>query len=73
MFGQVTLHRLYLAYYLDRVLLAAILTLCSGCHELNESCVYVWVFQDTGVYGVSASQLLELGVSEFCLCSQTHV
>ena len=31
------------------------------------------VFQDTDVYGTSASQLLELGVSEFCLCSWTHV
>ena len=24
------------------------------------------MFQDIGVYGTSASQLLELGVSEFC-------
>ena len=73
MFDQVTLHRLYLAYYLDRILLAPILTLCSTCHELNESLLYVRMFQDTGVYSASASQLLELGVSEFCLCSQTHV
>ena len=35
--------------------------------------VYVQVFQDTGVYGVSASQLLELDVSEFFLCSQTYI
>ena len=34
---------------------------------------YVQVFQDTSVYGASASQLLDLDVSEFCLCSQTHV
>ena len=34
---------------------------------------YVQVFQDTGVYGSSASQPLGLGVSEFCLSSQTHV
>jgi len=33
----------------------------------------VQVFQDIGVYGASVSQLLELGVSEFCLCSQTCV
>ena len=34
---------------------------------------YVQVFQDTSVYGSSASQSLDLGVSEFCLYSQTHV
>ena len=34
---------------------------------------YVQVFQDIGVYGSSTSQFLDLGVSEFCLCSQTHV
>ena len=34
---------------------------------------YVQVFQDTGVYGSSASQVLDLGVSEFCLYYQTHV
>ena len=34
---------------------------------------YVQVFQDIGVYGSSASQLLDLDVSEFHLYSQTHV
>ena len=34
---------------------------------------YAQVFQDIGVYGSSASQLLDLGVNEFCLCFQTHV
>ena len=34
---------------------------------------FMQVFQVTGVYGASASQLPELGVSQFCLCSQTHV
>ena len=34
---------------------------------------YVQVFQDTGVYGSSTLQLLDLGVSEFCLYPQTHV
>ena len=69
MFDQVTLYSLYL----DHILLAPIRTLCSTCHEFNESFVYVQVFQDTSVYGAIASQLLELGVSEFCLCSQTHI
>ena len=31
------------------------------------------VFQDTGIYGSSASQFLDLGVNEFCLCSHSHV
>ena len=34
---------------------------------------YVQVFLDTSVYGLSASQPLDLGVSEFCLCFQTHI
>ena len=34
---------------------------------------YVQVFQDIGIYDSSVSQLLDLGVSEFCLCLQTHV
>ena len=38
-----------------------------------EFCCYVQVFQDTGVFGASASQPLDLGVSKFYLCFQTHV
>ena len=33
---------------------------------------FVQVFQVTGIYVPSASQLLDLCVSEFCHCSQTH-
>ena len=73
MFDQVILHSLYFFWYPDRFLLVPIRTLCSTCHELNESLLYVRVFWDIGVYGASVSQLLELGVSEFCLCSQTQV
>ena len=65
MFDQVTLNSLYL----DHILLAPICTLCSTCHEFNESFVYVRVFQDTSAYGASASQVLELDVSEFCYYS----
>ena len=36
--------------------------------SLMKKKIFVQVFQDTSVYGASASQLLELGVSEFCLC-----
>ena len=33
---------------------------------------FVQVFQVTGIYVPSSLQLLELGVNEFCHCSQTH-
>ena len=33
---------------------------------------FVQLFQVTGIYVPSSSQLLNLGVSEFCHCSQTH-
>ena len=73
MFDQVILHNLYFCLYLDCILLVPIHTLCSTCHELNESLLYVQVFQGTSVYGAGASQLLKLGVSEFCLCFQSHI
>ena len=65
--------------YLDRILLVLYTCLMFYMpHVLLVSCLmkficYVQVFQDTSVYGASVSQLLDLGVSEFCLCSQTHV
>ena len=34
---------------------------------------FVQVFQATGIYVPSATQVLDLGVSEFCHYSQTHV
>ena len=34
---------------------------------------FVQVFQATGIYVSSATQVLDLDVSEFCHCSQTHV
>ena len=73
MFDQVMLHSLYLFWYLNHILLVPIHTLYSTCRKLNESLLYVQVFQDTSVYSASASQILELGVNEYCLCSQTHV
>ena len=33
---------------------------------------FVQVFQETGIYVPSSSQVLDLGVSEFCQYSQTH-
>ena len=76
MFDQVMLHSLHFIWY--GILIASYLflihTLCSLLIVgLMKFICYVQVFQDTSVYGASASQLLDLGVSEFCLCSQTHV
>ena len=63
----------FIAYISFGILIAFYLflihTLCSTCRELNESLLYMQVFQDTGVYDASASHLLEVGVSEFYLCS----
>ena len=63
----------YLLFILIAFYLFFIHALYSTCLMLNEVICYVQVFQDTGVYGSSASQVLDLGVSEFYLCSHTHV
>ena len=34
---------------------------------------FVQFFQVIGIYVPSSSELLDLGVSEFCHCSQTHI
>ena len=75
MFDQVMLHIIYFNWYLDRIFFTC--SLYMPCVllvlSLMKFCCHVQVFQDTGVYGASASQLLELGVSEFCLCFKTHI
>ena len=63
----------YLLFILIAFYLFFIHSLYSTCPVLNEVICYVQVFQDTCVYGSSATQVLDLGVSEFCLFSQTHV
>ena len=40
---------------------------------LEDLMCFVQVFQVTGIYVPNSSQLLDLGVSEFCHYSQTHV
>ena len=64
---------LCLLFILIAFYLLLIHALYSTCLVLNEVICHVQVFQDTGVYGSSASQILDLGVSEFCLCSHAHV
>ena len=34
---------------------------------------FVQMFQVTSIYVLSSSQVLDLGVSKFCHCSQTHI
>ena len=63
----------YLLFLLIAFYLFFIHTLYSTCLMLNEIICYMQVFQDTGVYGSTTSQIFDLGVSEFCLCYQTHV
>ena len=59
----------YLVFILIAFYLFFIHALYSTSLMLNEVICYVQVFQDTGVYGSNALQILDLGVSDFCLCS----
>ena len=60
-------------FYLIAFYLLYIHALYSTFLDLNESICYVQVFQDINVYSSSALQVLDLGMSEFCLYSQTHI
>ena len=62
-----------IGFYLIALYLFSIHALISTCLKLNEVICYVQVFQVTGIYDISSSQVLDLSVNEFCLCSQTHV
>ena len=58
---------------LDRILLVTLYLSFYHLIYLEGLMCFVQVFQATGIYVPSATQLLDLGVSEFCHCSQTHV
>ena len=62
-----------LGIYLIAFDLLYIHVLISTCLNLNEVICYVQVFRVIGIYVTSASKVLDLGLSEFFLCSQTHV
>ena len=53
-----------IVYILDRTMLALVHTLCSTCHKLNESFVYMRVFQVTGI-NCKCFIVSRLDVSEF--------
>ena len=73
MFDQVMLYVHISCGILIALYLFFIHALCSTCLVHNKVYCYVQVFQDTGVYGLSASLFLDLSVSEFFLYSQTHL
>ena len=62
----------FISYLLDRILL--VIFYLSFYHLIYHEGLmrFVQVFQVKGIYVTSSSQLLDLGVSEFCHCSQTH-
>ena len=58
---------------LDRILLVTLYLFFYHLIYLDGLMCFVQVFQVIGIYVPSSSQLLDLGVSEFCHCSQTHI
>ena len=58
---------------LDRILLVTLYLSFYHLIYLEGLMCFVQVFHFTGIYIPSVSQLLDLGVSEFWHCSQTHV
>ena len=59
--NSILFDRIVLALYALKVFLHTMIMLC--CCVLRDTCSY----------DSRATQILELGVSEFCHCSQTHV
>ena len=58
---------------LDRILLVTLYLSFYHLIYLKGLMHFVQVFQVTGIYVPISLQILNLGVSEFCHCSQTHV
>ena len=58
---------------LDRNLLVTLYLSFYHLIYLGGLMCFLQVFQATGIYVPSATQLLDLGVSEFCHCFQTHI
>ena len=62
----------FYVYKLDHTLVAHVCTLCSTCHKLNESLFVCKCFR-LQVFTCKYFTASRLGMSEFCLCSQTQV
>ena len=63
----------FTSYLFDRNLLVTLYLSFYYLLYLEGLIYFVQVFQVTGIYVPSVSQLLDLGVSEFCHYSQTHI
>ena len=63
----------FISCLLDRNLLVTLYLSFYYLLYLESLMCFVQMFQVTGIYVLSSSQLLDLGVSEFFHCSQTHV
>ena len=76
MFDQVMLYILHLNWYLDRILLVPIHTLCFTCCKLNESLLYVQVFQDKkrgiNIYFSYCSQPVLFKPQRLEMCTVPH-
>ena len=62
----------FTSYLLDRTLFVILYLSFYYLLCLESLMCFVQVFQETGIYVPSSSQVLDLGVSEFCQYSQTH-
>ena len=63
----------FTSWLLDRNLLVTLYLSFYYLLYLEGLMCFVQVFQVTSIYVPSSSQLLDLGMSEYCHCSQTHV
>ena len=63
----------FITCLLDRNLLITLYLSFYHLIYLEGLMCFMQVFQATGIYVPSATQVLDLGVSEFCHCSQTYV
>ena len=63
----------FISCLLDRILLVTFYLSFYHLIYLEDLIRFVQVFQVIGIYVTSSSQLLDLGVSEFCYCSQTQI
>ena len=63
----------FTSWLVDRFLLVTLYLSFYFLLYLEGLTCFVQVFQVTSIYVPSSSQLLDLGVSEFCHCSQTQV
>ena len=70
---MIKLLKCFISCLLDRILLVTLYLSFYQLIYLEGLMCFVQVFQVIGIHVPSSSQFLDLDVSEFCHCSQTHV